>query len=108
MLRSTYPEPATCGGGFFEVLRDGSGQRVADGNLVADAGCDDELFGLDECFQVLGRVGAELELAGVEVPVEKRRMEGQRMLSNRDKLFAGIVLSCSLIPSRRCVWEGPF
>jgi hypothetical protein len=76
----TYPETATRGGGFFEVLRDGRGQRVADTDLVADAGGgfrvrerDDELLGLDECFQVLGRIGAELELAGVEVPDEKDR-----------------------------------
>jgi hypothetical protein len=69
----TYPETATRGGGFFEVLRDGRGQRVADTDLVADAGRDDELLGLDECFQVLGRIGAELELAGVEVPDEKDR-----------------------------------
>lgn len=65
-------ETATRGSRFFKVLREGRGQRVAHADLVADTSGDDELFGLDECFQVLGRVGAELELAGVEVPVKRR------------------------------------
>lgn len=61
-------ETASRRGRFFDVLRDGRGQRIADGDLVADASCDDELGGADELFQVLGRVGAELEFVVVEVP----------------------------------------
>ena len=64
-------EAAARGGRFFDVLRDGRGERIAHGDLVTDAGCDDELRGLDELFQVFGRVGAEFELAGIEVPEER-------------------------------------
>ena len=61
-------ETAARGRRFFDVLRDGGSQRVAHGDLVADAHGDDELGGPDELFQVLGRVGAELEFVVVEVP----------------------------------------
>lgn len=61
-------ETAARGRRFFDVLRDGGSQRVAHGDLVADARGDDELGGPDELFQVLGRVGAELEFVVVEVP----------------------------------------
>lgn len=67
-FRSTYPETATRFGGLFVVRVDGCSQLIAYCDLVADTGCDDELRGTNEVFQVRRRVFAELEVTGVEVP----------------------------------------
>lgn len=66
------------------MLRDAGGQRIAHGDLVADTRCDDELCGPDELFQVLWRVGAELELVVVEVPGGKSGFSDSGTVMMRD------------------------
>lgn len=67
-FRSTYPETATRFGGLFVMRVDSCSWLVAHGDLVADAGCDDELRGTHEVSQIRRGVLVELEVTGVEVP----------------------------------------